>query len=558
MCDNGDNQPPGFPAPTVVGLLALCILLSCTGCSLVEFERSPYAPRGVDAIYSEQEDITFLVWRVGDEVDFDRIDFELHIDGEYRPIDLDETPFPSEPFECDRNYYCVQYQIDGRWSPGSNQAPLRAIDSLHGVFESTSARRDEVEETFSIDPIAVDNNQGARARLEDWFADENIPIRRSFQWGMTAASDGDPSDCPNRSPEHWTGLSTRVELPHDWISSTPCFVVRPNRRDADGAEVRDRLIESPMLYPEDIDTSIPDVEHPIQLAFLVDLEVANQPRCEQYVDSIRETIFSTLDELDDPEDTDETPRDVDYTDLGTYRPIDADGNEYSGCDQEASSRYPVDEILVAADEQAAAQSDPSVLVVVYLNNLDLPPAQSKVEDLEPLFEERDDDANPHHFHWAIGSVTIMSLFEWSETTPWAPAEDDNFLPSIETDVERNLPLRSTQFEGYDSVALHAPNAADDPEYIRICSFSPTPIGIELSPDPPVPYATSTWPWPDGGAPELIFDIEPQRFVSHTTFRETRIAGVYEVCDEYCDHPFWGPDDNLHDSWVEETGVCRWN
>ena len=540
----------------LLGLVLLAVIGISISCTYVEFERSPYAPRGLDVIYSAQEDITFFVWRVGDEVDFDRIEFELLVDGDYRRIDPADAPFSHEPYECDRNYYCVQFQFDGRWSESGDTAAVRAIDELHGTFESTDPRRLDVETTIAIEPIGDENNEVALPELVDWFDDEDVPLRRDFEWGLTPASDDDDRACPIDSPDDWSRLTNRVGLPHGWINTTPCMVVRPDRHDGDpGTEVRAPIVEGPMLYSEDLDRRIPEIQHPIQIAFLVDLQVTNESRCNAYVDSIRDEIFSTLDELDADEDQD---RDIDVYDLGTYRPVDPDGTEHSGCQQLSGDRYPVDEIVTNADEQAAALDEKSSLVVVYLNNLDLEPAESKLEDLELLFPDQTEEDDPYHHHWVIGSGTARHLFGWAESTPWAPLEDDNFLPSIETTVERAFPLRSTDFDGEDTVTLHRPNAADSPEFLRVCTLSPIPIGIELPPYDPIAYLGDTWGWPDAGPPRLYFDIPPQWFVRFTSFQERRVVGNYEVCDDFCDHPFPGGDGTIYDSWYDEEDECRWH
>ena len=538
-----------WPTAAALSVAALFVLPSCT---FIEFEPSPYQPRGVDIVYSQQEDITFFVWRVGDVVDFDRVDFELLVDGDYRPVDTEETIFPHAPYECDRNYYCLQFQLDGNRIPAGDAPVVRAHDDLHGTLESPEAREHQVETTFSIDPLATDNNRRATAQRTDWFDDEEIPLRRQWQWGLIESDGG---ECTIGSPDGWSTLRPRVELPQNWINSTPCFALRPHRSDGGGTVVVDRLIESPMLFGEDFDETIPSEKHPVHLAFLVNLEVTNEARCEQYIDSIRSEIFDSLDELEDHE---EYPRTAGYEDLGIYRPVDNTGEEQSGCTQDTDHVYPVEDIITDADEATAGSTEISTLVVVYLNNLDLPPAQSNIERLAPLFEDRPEDADPHYYGWAIGSHTVLSIFPWNETTPWAPLEDENFLPAIETDVQRQFPLRSTDFDGDDTMTVHAPNASDDPQHVRLCTISPQPQRVALPPGEPGPYDTDTWAWPDDRSPKLFFDIPPQRFVRYPDFNEYRITGAYEVCDQYCDHPFIASDGQVHDSWVDAEGACRWD
>ncbi len=528
-----------------MALLALVSSIASWSCSFTEFEISPYTPRGVDIVYSQQEDLTFVVWRMGDVVDFDRVHFEINLDGQFHSLELSDAPFASEPYECDRLYWCVQYQIPGQWTPPPHQPPLRAIDARHGIFRATAPRIYEVETTFDIDPVGVDNNRSARPELFDWFDEENVPIRRTFQWGLVPSTAGDPP-CTDRAPEQWSTLSSRVSLPQDWMDLTPCMAVRPLRSDRPGDEVRRPLIEGAMLYTEEVDRLLPEIEHPIMVVFLVDLEVVNETRCQQIVDAIGGQIFTTLDE-----------EEITYRELGIYRPTEPGGDPYSGCNQREGSRYPVNEIQVRADQVAATFEEPSTLLIVYLNNLHLPPSAAKSEDLDALLHEQDEEDNPQLFRWAIGSNTVSDAFDWDDVNPWAPIEDENFMPSIESTVKYNFPLKSTDFDGEDSIPLFRPNAAQSPQHFRLCTFSPAPVLVGLPPLAPQPALADTWPWSDEQQPELYFDIPPQLFELNSYFRETEVTGVYEVCDAFCDRPFENRTGQLRDSWLDAIGECQW-
>ena len=524
----------------VILILIGCLLAA--GCSLVEFERSPYAPRGFDVVYSHQEDITFLVWRMGDAVDFDRVDFELFIDGEYQLVDLNDTPFPHEPFGCDRLYHCVQFQIPGEWEISEEVAPLRSIDHRHGIFDSTAARTYNVETTFAIDPVPLRNNSSAHAHLADWFEDHDVPLRRSFEWTLVGYTE---EECARSDGQSWSGLQRRVELPLNWTNSTPCFTVRPLRSET---EVARPLIPGPMLFAEPIDKQIAAIDHPVMIAFLVDLQVTNLGRCERIADTIEETILSEL-----------ATRPGSHYHLGVFRPINTDGEEDSGCDQVASSQYPLAAIAAEARQQSAMLNEPATLLLVYLNNVNLAPSERKLEELIVFLDLVEGHEEHPLFAWSIGSNLINGLFPWHLTTPWAPLEDENFIPALESAVSYYLPLRSEDIDRDTPLALPAPNAADSPQHFRICTIFPSIQGIRLPPDPHQTfYFTDTWLWPEEGEPELFFNVEPQRFMPYEDYRQTFISGVYEVCDAFCDHPFVGPNDRRYPSWLGAEGVCQWD
>ncbi len=537
---------PSSGGALLIVITALVLVSGPLSCSFAEFELSPHAPRDVDVVFSEQENLTFIVWRLKDSAQLNRVDFELLIDGRYQPIDLDEAPFPHEPYLCEPDRYCVQYQLHGQWSGQTADVPVRTIDSRHGIFESSRAILHEVEETFAIDPLAVDNNVTAMARLEDWFADEEIPLRRTFEWALTDGVPAGQSSCPSTPPLEWGTLEDRVDLPHGWIDFAPCFAVRPDRQDGQGMQIRRPLIRAPMLYADEVDVKIPETKHPTLVAFLVDLEIVSSERCNRAVDAIRDTIFDELDE-----------RDTLYRDLGIYRPGEINGPEFSGCAQDSNARYPVSDILVEADQEAATIEEHSTLLVVYLNNLDSEFSEPAFDDLATLILENSPDRDPQIFTWAIGSNTVNLSLPWNRTTPWAALENDNFLPSIESTVRFNFPLRSTEFDGNDYITLSEPEDAEDPETFRLCSFSPEPMAVGIPPNPSAPYTTDTWNWPNQTEPNLYFDLDPQHFESYGTFREHRVRGVYEVCDDFCDNPFLSSNDVVYPAWRSQNGVCRW-
>lgn len=520
-------------------------------CSFVEFERSPYAPRDVEIVYSAQEDITFFTWRISEEANLDRVEFDIHVDGSYRRANLEQTFFPHEPYLCGEDERCLQYQVAGHWSPSEPSAPIRALDSRHGRFDSSPPTMHEVDETYTIDPVAIDNNTEAKPRLYDWFDDQDIPLQRSFSWTLTDSPTDEDGNCPEPSAGGWSELTQkRVVLPQEWMSATPCMAVRPEITGMPATEVRRSLEKSAMLYREDIDQPIPEIKHPTLVAFLVDLEIPSDSRCSSAIDAIRDEIFDALGERETP-----------YRDLGTYAPVDNQGNELSPCDQTEGPRYPVDQILVQADQEAATFEDTSTLLVVYLNNLDLPPSEIQTQDLASLFDEQHSAADtPRTFTWSIGSNTINQHFDWDATTPWAPIEDQNFVRSIESLVHAVFPLRSTQPEGQDAITLTAPRGSEDPQYFRLCSISPQPSEVERPPLAREDWNAGdhrTWEWAAAGNPTLYFELHRQAFRPYGEFRDQRVAGIYEVCDQFCDNAFMASNDIIYDSWFEAEGVCRW-
>ena len=138
--------------------LIFWIYLGGNGCSFVEFEPSPYAPRDVEVVYSKQEDLTFLFWKLKSSADLDLVSFELWdpVKEEWIQINLNQTWFPASPYECGQEYWCFQYQLEGEWE--WDKDVLRSLHLDGGVFGVLDLRNRSVDRTFDHDPIAVNLN----------------------------------------------------------------------------------------------------------------------------------------------------------------------------------------------------------------------------------------------------------------------------------------------------------------------------------------------------------------------------------------------------------------
>ncbi len=524
--------------------VALGLSVFLTSCSFVEFERSPYAPRGFDVVYSDQEDLTFLVWRIQDDARLRRVHFELFIDGEFQPLDLADTAFPHEPFDCDRIYTCVQFQIPGRWEPPESGPALRGVDRRHGIFNATEPRLNEAPVTFAIDPIAIDNNRSVRPYLFDFFADEDIPLRRSFQWGMAdvPVHHGCGAEGVTIPNVDFSSLHDPVPLPQGWSEDTPCMVVRPHRSDRDGDQVSAHLQPGPMLYGERIDEDVPVINHPTMIAFIADLQVVNESRCERIISEITSTIADALSQRPAPHHV-----------LGTFRPLDQEGQQENGCSQNPHSTLPIQQIQAAIDQRAEIWDQDTTVVLVYLNNVELAPPNNHLQDLGNLAFYVEDRPDTELFTWLIASNTIRALYIGDEGVPWAPLEDDNFLPALESVVHFHFPLRTTDGEGMMPLTIPPPNAAPDPEYVRFCSHSPT-IEAMVGPGYFQFFYRETWAWRrDIG---ITATIPRQDFVSFTTYRRESVLYVYEVCDAYCEAPFIAANGERYESWLDAER-CQW-
>ncbi|RAL24700.1 hypothetical protein DL240_00380 [Lujinxingia litoralis] len=497
--------------------------------------------------YSDQDDLTFFVWRLTQSADPALVEFELWQDGAHRPLDLATAPYPSEPFACDRLYLCFQYQLPGRWTAPTDTVALRAVHQRFGTIPGAEPRSSEVPQTYAFDPVPASNNQVANPQLVDLLVEDGFPIRRSFEWVLTGADEIDSQIVCEPPPANgWSPLSATVPLPQGWTDDPPCLAVRPRRSDRNATALVAPLSPGPELYLGNLDHIIETIRHPTQVAFLVDLQVSNSGRCEQLVNAVRHTILDEFAEERKP-----------VHELGVYYPRDATGAPTSGCDQSESLTYPLSTIEADALDAMADQSVRPALALIVLNNLQLPVNVEKNAQLLELTARADTDSGPGLIPWLIGFGTSYPTITWANTTPWMPVESRDFEPSLRSAVRYLFPLSSTPaLEDY-ALELPRPSGSQTPRYMRICQSSPAPVLYTGEGLTPQSAQSDPHPWPSSGLPALHYMLPTQSFIPFGEFSAPRLALTYEACDRFCDNPFQARNGQTYPSWLGARNQCQW-
>ena len=342
-------------------LLYTAIAAQFAGCAFIRFERGPYVVRDVEVVYSEQEDTTFLFWKLPNDAILRKVTFEMAREGDYVPIELSRALFAADPYRCG-DFICFQYQVAGEYSVDPELPPIRSVHKREGVFAGTAPRIERAAVTIRIDPIGIENNRKIDPHLYDYFKENDYAFRREFQHGLTDFRDRTCDD--NTS---WKKLGTTVEPDGGWSDDADgaCLYVRPKHRDDAGVVVFEPFAPSAeTVFAEQRYT--PPVElAPVVYGLLLDLEVPSDGRCSQIKNFLINTIQTSFESRHD-----ESSR------LGVYTPISSqNGAELSGCEQESTQDYPIERMVEDA-KQAELQFAPrGVRVVwVYVNNSDLPPS----------------------------------------------------------------------------------------------------------------------------------------------------------------------------------------
>jgi hypothetical protein len=559
-------------------LVAAFAVVALGSCSSVRFERGPYAIRALEVVYSAQEDLTFFSWRLREDARLDRVEFELFDDGDFVPIELEEAPFPADPYRCGK-FWCFQYQVPGEYQvPEEYPSPMRSVHDDQGVFMGSPERSHRVETTFGIDPIGLDQNEAIDPNRFDWFADNGIRFRRDYEWQFT---DWEDNACAEPSAGQWQPMVNPVDVSHAWtdraVAGTGiCFNARPLRADADGAVVQAFMVPSAETTFETQSYVPPRQNSPIVWGMLVDLEIPNETRCRQVKGRIIDIVEAAIEARGDAQK------------LGIYTPTDPEtGEELGGCDQAPERDYPFEQMLRDAKTVQSEEAPTEVKVMwVFVNNIELPPPERVLEQLQlfglalalgggDLGEELPPgvDMIPDEelgefadlavpaYTWAIGSNVFMNLFPWNVTTGWRPVEDKTLTADVKSVAKRTLPFATMLHEPMTEVEIQRPAEAESrPLYFKTCSATPVPLdAVGVIPGQPQYGPADTIPWPefDDYPPYYRVTLEEQRLVPRTAYIRRRLEVVVEVCTAFCDGPFRTRGGEDYTNW-RGIGVCRWS
>src|SRR5262249_13976853 len=119
-------------------------LLGQPGCGEVHFVVSPYTPQAVEIIYSQQEDVTVIRWRLGATdtagTRFELIDPSNSGDGAYAAVDFAASYFPGGVAACRQSSgSCAQLVRPGHFVVADGARPVRAVRSDVGVITGEPA-----------------------------------------------------------------------------------------------------------------------------------------------------------------------------------------------------------------------------------------------------------------------------------------------------------------------------------------------------------------------------------------------------------------------------------
>jgi hypothetical protein len=528
----------GRQAGRGVLLLSALVAIVC-GCGELHFVPSPYTPQDVELVFSTQENITVIRWRVSAGLPVSDTRFELRgADGSFTPIDFASSVFPGGVNACkDGKGSCAQYVVRGEYPAVDGDHPVRAVHTTYGVLPGGPATTSTMSETLTVESFFHVHNDLVYANMKDAVAaDGPYDFPRTYERAMWATSGLCVSDT---APD---GVSfSSLDASGAFPPVTPltdagiyCVAARPLPSDGgDRAMAQTRVATVPEVVTGQQLFDPPVERAPIIYQIILDLQIPVPDRCASAISTIENLVAGQLSQWG-----------VQVVKLPTINLSQAgDGAEAgAGCAQ-------VDEPTVNAAQIADAVQQtvkmfPEVhqqFHLLYFNNLNALLPQSLTTSLQALF----DDLGPPPGYdlmtisWLFNPPGATANLTWTQAIHWFSADDPSFVQSIDQLVNGTFPYETQVHDPTEPVLLLSNDdvAAYAGDLVKICSASPS---IEpVSQHPSIHQIVGpSWMIDAADPPAYLVNLPVQADTPAETFVEASALVGYQICTRYCtDHPY---------------------
>jgi hypothetical protein len=529
------------------------------GCGKVSFVPSPFSPQNVDLVYSSQEDITVVRWRISSTAPADPdLRFQILGAAGYGPLDFSQSLFPGGGTPCtDGVGSCFQYVLRGRYATWKGGRPIQAVHSLYGVLAGATADASTVDQTLSVASFFHTGNQLVTVNITDQVASQGPYLYpRSYNRGMWPTN----GLCVSNSAPDGVSFSPLDPTTDGFAPDSPltdsgiyCVAVSPVPSDAGTATLAETRIAT---LPEVVtlnQTFTPPVEQsPIiyQIAFDVDIPVSD----------VCASSMKTIETLVDK-----------YMNMGNATvPVTKLPDVYLSGDPAAT-----DGSTPCHQQDGATLQDPSAMADAVMQAVTSNPAQFQqfhffffdnvefglpgplVDSLSAFFgglEMAPMGYSLRTFSWLFnpGPATVPAPTPnwWMTLPPWRSADDPMFEQTLALYAMQNLPYESQSHDTSAPVALLSADdaMADDGDQIKICQSAPVVIPIDVTSG--TEYLGPSWAVKASDPPGYLVSLNTQQSTGWGSFVEVSATVDYQICSRYCDnHPFVS---------TAGTGVASWS
>jgi len=531
---------------------ALVLLALTAGCGELHFVPSPYTPQDVELIYSAQEHITVMRWRVSGTAPLEDNRFEMLGPDGYQTIHFSQSVFEGGVNACadKRGGSCAQYIVRGEYRVPVGARPVQAVHDLYGVLPGLPPTYREVSPTLTFKSIFRPHNDLVYVNIGDTVArDGGYAFPRRYERAMWPAiglclSDAAPAEVAFVPLDDPGGFPPDMPLTDEGIY---CVGTRPIPADGgDSTLVQARVATQPELVTTTREFIPPIERSPIIYQVVLDLEIPVPDRCADVIQKIEALLQKYF--------------------TGDTFPVPVYKLPTINLAESASSKCAqVNDRLVQTAEMAQAAKTlvttlPGVhqqIHLLYFNNLDAPLPTQLTTSLQALIVAM--GRSPPNYEvdlypWLFGppgSALPMDAVNWWAFWIWETA-DEAFEMNLDKYQNTSLPRTTQLHDRNEPVLLLSPDeaAAYEGDLIKICESSNGAQPFAKLPSPHNIFEP-TWPISSADPPSYLVQLKEHRVVLVGDFAQQSSIVKYQICTRYCDgHGYVTAANQGRDSWAD--------
>jgi hypothetical protein len=541
----GHRGHPGHPYLAWVALLTTAVSSTAVvGCGEVHFLPSPFTPQNVELVYSEQEHLTIVRWRVDATAPVDEARFELLGPDGYQPVDFSRSLFTGGVVACGKNgeHSCAQYVVRGHYpqrTPAGQFRPVRAVHELYGELPGAPAKSRALETSFTMKSFFNFKNDPVFVNLTDTVAsDGDYKFPRAFESALWPTAGVCVADTPPDGVVFHPLDLTKGIPPEKPLTAAGryCVAIRPVPTDnGDRAMLQAPIATLPEVVTARQVLSPPIETSPIIYQVILDLHIEPDDRCAEAEAEIERLTAKYM-----------------KGDGAALRKLPTK-NLSPGCKQTNDRTVEAAEMADAVKKMVMTFTEVHHQYhFMYFNNLDAPLPPKLTQTLKDLFAALAGPPAGYDLRtipWLFSPpATAISDVPWSMFSPWKTYDDLEFEMLLYAYTTANLPYR-TQLHRSD-VPVHLMSPQDVEAYagkqVKICSSSQ-----EIRPASAAgPIFESTWQITTADPPAYTVDLPEHIAEPASSFVPNRVIVDYQICTRYCEDHGYVTDNGVgQTSWV---------
>jgi hypothetical protein len=528
---------------TLVGL-GTAIVAGGAACGDVHFVPAPFTPGNVQVVYSTQEDLSIIRWRVSSFDPLPDTQFQLEGPNGFQTIDFGQSVYAGGVNRCtDGAGSCAQYVVRGRYDTVTYGHPVRALHSLYGLLPGGPASTRTVGTTLAVDSFFRPHNDFVFVTLMDEVANDGpFSFPRAFDramWPTTGlcVSNIVPADVDFSPLGDAGGFAPATPLTDAGIY---CVGARPQASDGSaGVVVEMRVATQPEVETSMFSYSPPVQKAPIIYQIILDLDIPVPDRCALAIATIEALLAKHMKGGGAP-----------VFQLATIN-LATGGDGTASCSQVNGRSFAAAQIAQAVKDLVTTRPEVHQRYhLLYFNNLhELLPETlvSSFQALSSAFSSPPGyDLQMISWLFNPGEAAASSV-GWTMMTHWVAADDPMFEVDVQTYTDATLPYTTELHDPGTPIDLLTPDQvqAHAGDLVKICSSSPPVSPMQGS------LARTIETIDPAAPPAYLVAFNSQIAVPANQFVTNTVEGKYQICDRYCaGHPYVSDAGIGVDSWAD--------